>query len=252
MAKRKVQKTILLLFIMLASIWAAVFLGAEHFQIEHIEVFGNDQLQSEDIIKLSGIERYDNILKLDKPLIKRRLESNPYIMVKNIGRSYPDGVYIDIIERKKGAIIPYLASDITIDRYGVVLEIDDRDTNDRDYPFITGLNVKGFVKGEKIVPGDGYQFRALLRILEGIYEEGIEDSIYEIHMDDPNDIYIISRDGINIKLGQAINVDDKLKWLTTEEFESLEPNSLSNWVFDISVLGRATFSPVTDWSEEYE
>lgn len=251
MVRKGIQKIILLLFIMLLSMVGVVILGAEYFQIEHIAVSGNEGISDEEIIKLSGIQKYDNIFKLDKSLVKKRLESNPYIEVDNIGRNYPREVYINIRERKRGAVVPYLASNIVIDTKGVVLEIDN-EKEPPEYPLVTGLHVKSFAKGEQMIAGDNYQFRALLRVLDGIYSQEIDDIVSEIQIEDPNDIYILSSGHIRIKLGQAIDVDNKLKWLKTDEFKELEPDLLSEWIFDISVPGKAIFSPVLDWSDSYE
>lgn len=251
MMKKGIHKIIILLFIMLISMALVVALGAEYFQIQDIEVYGNETISDEEIVKLSGVEEQDNIFKLDKALVKKRLESNPYIQVESIGRKYPNKLYINIDERRGGATISYLASTLVIDTEGVVLEIENRDQVP-DYPIVTGLHVKSFAKGEQIVPGDNYQFRALLRVLHGVYTQGVDSIVREIHMEDPNDIYILSHGNIRIKLGQATNVDSKLKWLKTDEFHGLEPDALSEWVFDISVPGKAIFSPILDWSDDDE
>src|SRR5690606_33495958 len=119
-----------------------------------------------------------------------------------------------ILERKKGAVIPYLASNILIDTKGIVLSIESEGSIDDD-PVITDLYVKSFVKGKQIIAGDDYQFRALLRVLQSIYDLDLENIVREIQMKNPDDIYIISNKNIRIKLGQAIDVDNKLKWLKT-------------------------------------
>src|SRR5690606_35358767 len=100
-----------------------------------------------------------------------------------------------------------------------------------------------FVKGKQIIAGDDYQFRALLRVLQSIYDLDLENIVREIQMKNPDDIYIISNKNIRIKLGQAIDVDNKLKWLKTEQFKEIEPDLNSEWIFDISIPGKAIFSP---------
>ncbi len=245
MGRQWLGKIILLLFILLLSMGCIVIIGTDYFLIESVEIFGNEDIAEEELIRLCGIHEGDNIFKLDKNLIKKRLEKNPYVKVEKIERIYPDSICIYIKERKKSAIIPYLASDIVIDTKGIVLDI----TSERQiegYPIITDLYVKSFAKGERIIAGDDYQFRAMLRVLEGIYSQGVEDIIEEIQMENPDDIYIISTNHIMIKLGQAIEVDKKLKWLKTDEFKELEPDLSSEWIFDISIPGKAIFSPVLD------
>lgn len=251
MSRKGIEKITLLLFVLLLSMVGVVVLGAEYFQIAHVEVSGNQDISKEEIIKLSGIQKYENIFKLDKTLVKKRLESNPYIQVEDIGRNYPNGVYICVRERKKKAVIPYLTSNIVIDTQGIVLEIAN-EKQTYEYPVVKDLHVKSFAKGEQIIAGDSYQFRALLRVLEGIYNQEIEDMVDEIHIQNPDNIYILAEKNIKIKLGQAIDVDNKLKWLKTDEFKQLEPDLLSEWVFDISIPGKAIFSPVLDWGDSYE
>lgn len=243
--RRWIGKMIILFFILLLSMACVAIVGTDYFQIQYIEVHGNNEISEEEIVKLSGILKGDNILKLNKNLVKKRLENNPYIEVKKIERSYPNTVQIYILERKKGAVIPYLASNILIDTKGIVLAIESEGSID-DYPVITDLYVKSFVKGKQIIAGDDYQFRALLRVLQSIYDLGLENIVREIQMKNPDDIYIISNKNIRIKLGQAIDVDNKLKWLKTEQFKEIEPDLNSEWIFDISIPGKAIFSPTLD------
>ena len=92
---------------------------------------------------------------------------------------------------------------------------------------------------------DPYQIKALRHVLEEPYRQELQDIISEILMDDPDDIYIISRNGTTIRLGQAVELKDKLKWLRTPNFQQIDNSSIKS-TLDISVASQAIFKPLDD------
>jgi len=230
------KKGFLVFLVLLMALVCMVFIGAELFQIKKVTVFGNEKLVYNDIIKLSGIDYGCNIFKVDKQLVEKRLESNPYIEVISILPNYPDELIINIRERKPAAIIPYLGSYIIIDDHGIILEIQ-KELEEFQYPIIRDLRVKSFVIGRELVVENSYQLKVLYRLLEGIDEEGIQDQISEIILKDTEDIFLISKSGMKIRMGQAVDVHNKLRWLTVDEFAEME-DTIKNGILDVSVASK--------------
>jgi cell division protein FtsQ len=238
-------KDVLLILILLFILVCMVLIGTEIFQIKIITVSGNEKILYNNIVNISGIEQGDNIFKLDKELVKKRIENaQPYLEVISIDRKYPDEVVIHVRERQAAAAIPYLSSYIIIDREGIVLDIL-RELDAGQYPEAEGLHVKSFMKGKIIVLADSYQLKALCRVIQGIYDWDVQNHISKILMANPDDIILISPQGIEIRLGQAVSVDQKLKWLTKTEVLSIIHGN-ENGQLDISAEGQAVFHPASD------
>ncbi len=239
---KKSKRGYLLLFLMLVSVTGIAFAGTDVFSIEKITILGNKEFMYNDISKLSGIAAGQNILKLDKELTRNRIESNPYIEVMSISRSFPYEVIITVREREAIAFIEYLTSNILFDEEGVALEVSESNEV-YDYIKATGLNIQGFVLGEELLVEDVYRLDSLKRVLSEVKTQNLKDDISEISVRDVNDIRMISDGGLSIRLGQAVEVDKKLRWMKTEQFKQIEDGDVPGEL-DLSVHAQAVFNPL--------
>lgn len=238
------KKGLFLLLFLLATMVAMVYIGTEVFQVKKITVMGNKDVKDEDIIRIAGIPIGENIFKIDRKLVRERLESNPLLKVLSIDFNFPDEVIINVAERKPAAAIPYLGSYVIIDVEGYVIEIRDR-LDDIPYPLVQGLGLMGCTVGKPLSLADWYQMKALSRLLEGIYKQQLQEDISEIIVEDPNDIYMVSRNGTVVRVGQAIEVDKKLKWLKTPNFREIDSTG-ANGILDVSAANQAIFKPLEE------
>ena len=68
--------------------------------IKNIEVINNKNISKDEIIKLSGINKGDNIFYTNMDNIKNGIITNPYIMKVEIKRELPDTILINVKERE--------------------------------------------------------------------------------------------------------------------------------------------------------
>jgi hypothetical protein len=85
----------------------------------------------------------------------------------------------------------------------------------------------------------------LKHVLSEVKVQGLENDISEISVADANDVRMISDNGLKIRLGQAVEVDKKLRWMKTEQFEQIE-NGNTPGELDLSVHTQAVFVPNED------
>ncbi|MBM7583303.1 cell division protein FtsQ [Caldicoprobacter guelmensis] len=242
------KKGLFLLLFLLVVLVVMVYIGTEVFQVKKVTVTGNQNIKDDDIIRIAGIPAGQNIFKIDRKQIKENVESNPLLKVLNIYFKYPDEVIINVEERKPVAAIPYLGSYVVIDIEGHVMEIRS-DLEDMPYPLVQGLSLRGCTIGKPLSVADWYQMKALSRVLEEIYRQHLEGDISEVIVDNPNDIYLVSRNGTLIRLGQAIEVDKKLKWLKTPNFHQIDSTGASG-ILDVSISNQAIFKPLEHKSDK--
>lgn len=74
-------------------------ISSDYFLISTIEVQGTQQLNTAEIISLSGIREGDNSLSIHIPEIESKLLQNPWIESVSIKRELPDRFVIEINER---------------------------------------------------------------------------------------------------------------------------------------------------------
>jgi len=238
---KKNKRGCLLLLLLLVSVTGVAFAGADVFSIEKITILGNNEFVYNDVLRLSGLSTGLNILKLDKELTKSRIESEPHIEVMSISIKFPEEVLITVRERQAIAFTEYLSSRIMLDEEGIALEV--RDPHEvYGYIEVRGLNMQGFVLGEALLVNEEYRLDALKRVLKEVKAQGLENDISEISVKDVNDVRMISDAGLNIRLGQAVEVDKKLRWMKTEQFNQIEAGNVPGEL-NLTVHTQAVFIP---------
>jgi cell division protein FtsQ len=238
------KRGLFLLLCFLSALVAVVYIGTEVFQVKRITVEGNREIKYQDIVRIAGIPIGQNVFKIERTQVRERIESNPYLKVLSIDFKYPDELIIRIQERSPAAAVWYLGSYVVIDVEGHVLEIC-KDIEDMPYPLVQGLSISGCTVGKRLAVADIYQLKALSRVLDGIYIQQLQEGISEILVENPDDIYIVSTNGTAIRLGQAVEVEKKLKWLRTPNFHQIDNGNVSG-ILDISVSTQAIFKPFED------
>lgn len=236
MARNGTSKGLLLFFLLLLVVATIVFLGTDYFHIKSITVTGNEAIDDEVIIRMSGINIGENIFQISKPVVKKRIEENPpFLVLNSVSLLLPDKVVISVSERKQAALIPYLSSYILIDRTGFVLDIIKQE-KEASLPIITGIRLKSYSKGKYLEASsdDDYKYKALKILLESLYNQGANELIYEINIADADNIMLKSIHGIDIVIGQAINLDKKVSWLLSDAYD-LIISKYSSGIFDVSV-----------------
>ncbi|AWI03743.1 cell division protein FtsQ/DivIB [Clostridium drakei] len=120
--KRKRIKKIFMLFILLLSISITLCLKHPYFNIKNIEVSGNRNISSKEIVDLSTLSKGNNIFYINVRNGENNILSNPYISEVQIKRKLPATVQINIKEREA---LFYNTKDnkyFIVDKNGVVLQ----------------------------------------------------------------------------------------------------------------------------------
>ncbi|NLU35453.1 MAG: FtsQ-type POTRA domain-containing protein [Clostridiales bacterium] len=251
MARNGTKKGILMFLILLICFAAVVFIGTEVFQIKNIIVTCSGSLDENAIINASGINPGDNIFKISREQVRKRIESSPpFPVVEGISLKLPDEIHIIVEERVPAALVPYLSSYIMIDSSGFVLDIF-KQTHDPSYPVVEGVAISKLTKGSplELDQNGNYRQKVLIRLLESLEQWEVIDMIAVIYMDNPDDILLVTRDEIRVKLGQAVDLDRKLGWLKSDAYAEViakgEPG-----ILDVSVPGKAVFNPHNQTGDE--
>lgn len=235
---KKKGHTFLILLLLLA-LTGILYIGSEKFQVNKVTLVGNEKIPEEEIIKRVGISQGQNILKVNRQLIKERIEAEPYLEVQSITFRYPDEILITLKEREAAAIVPYLNSYFIIDEKCYIMEIVD-ELSDIQYPLVRDVEVRNFVVGKRLVASEEYPVKVLSRVLESVKELELQNQISEIIMDNPDDIELIMTDGMRVRVGQAIDVDKKLLWLKSQDIKEV-CKGLVGGILDLSTPSQPVF-----------
>jgi cell division protein FtsQ len=202
-------RILLLIFTLLLSIY--LFLHSSIFNVDRIEVQGNDKVSREEVLALSGLAPGTNIFKLDRDLSSQAIEVHPMVKKAEIIRQLPRTLVIKINERQIWAVIPYSDVFLCIDDTGVCFEkLNHPSIN--NYPIITMDKMPAYVNLGQVVNA---QATDMVRQVWQSISDGDRQKISEFHyLNQENTLKIYTLKGTEIRFGDMERLEEKTKTLT--------------------------------------
>ncbi|MFC1490987.1 cell division protein FtsQ/DivIB [Nitrospinota bacterium] len=129
--------------------WA---MTSPRFVMGEVKVVGHKTLDPESLVKLAGLRPGTNLFEVDLDLVRRRIESNPWVRRSSVRKSPPSTLRIEIEERVPVALVDRKAA-IAVDREGVILGPLPYEPEDCP-PLLEGFAKKDSRPGERIEGSD--------------------------------------------------------------------------------------------------
>lgn len=235
--RKRLYKKYFMFFIILISILVLLCLKLPYFNIKNLKVSGNKNIKSDEVIKLSGILKGNNIFYINTHKSKEGIFSNPYIVNVNIEKKLPCTVNINVSERK--AIFYGIKNGkfIVFGGDGIILE---------ERSNISGMKLvklDGFDYGKSSVGSilksdDKRRIDVIEKIGNILYSN---DNNWEINLLDITNIVDIKAYSGNmcLKLGDSEKIDKKIN----TALNILQSNNLKNakGYIDVSFDGNPVF-----------
>ena len=202
---------ILIILILLAG--TAVFaLISPIFNINEINVEGNDKVSTQTIISLSNIKKETNMFRYSKKEIIDKVKDNPYIESVNIERQLPSTINIFIEERRVAYQIKVMESYVYIDSKGYILE---RSSVDANVPVIFGVNTtqNEFLNNKRMADTDIANLNVILKIVDNAKSLEIYDLITNINIENGEYILYLKDKKKYIYLGDGNDVTNKMLYV---------------------------------------
>jgi len=182
---------------------AYLFLHSPFFAVERVDILGANLVSEEEVLRLAGVEYGDNLPRIDPQRVRRRLEEDPRIGAARVRRIPPGRLVLEIEERLPVAMVPYADGFLFIDSEGKLLAADRRSRP--GLPAVTGVPLERI--GRHLPPPEGLVIAA---DVASRLPAGLLGNVAEIHVGDPNDVLVLTRDGKPIFLGEPVDVERKL------------------------------------------
>lgn len=146
------------LFVLLMFI---ILLNSKFFAVSKVEIEGNQEVSSEDIIHNAGLSSYRNIFQLDSNKIRTAILQDLRIVSVKIKRQLPNKVIINVRERFPICLLSYLNNLLIIGNDGLVMGIQE-ETEPVELPVVSGAKLKGIKYGDKVLASE---FQTALEVL---------------------------------------------------------------------------------------
>jgi len=201
------HKFVLLVVFFVACLLAGYFFSlSSFFAIDTIKVEGNQQVSDERVIALSGIEKGRNIFKINEQELSQWLKIEPLLAGATVSRKLPGTLIIKVEEREATAIIATGRAFIWLDQQRMVISRFVK-MDSFDVPLLTGLSDFD----NSVMPGTYVKNESVdqaIVLLKQMTDE-MRSQISEVNVADPQKIIIYTKDGVEVRLGDGEDFEEK-------------------------------------------
>jgi cell division protein FtsQ len=175
------------------------------FDLREIVVLGNHHLSAEEIRRVAGFSRGENLLRTPIHRATDALLGLPWVKGVSIKRLYPHTIEIVVRERTPIAVIPgsLAASSLVLAEGGVVVQtVKDADS----LPFtVFGAALTGEAPGAQLVD------RRMSRVLDYLHQKGLSAGIFQrIDFSDPAAVVLYGEGGVTVTLGPLDGIERRI------------------------------------------
>lgn len=221
----------MLLLIVIAGVVAQSTL----FRLKHVVVSGCVNLTAQEVIERSGLFYGQNLLSINKETIEKSVNADRYLVFQDLTRDYRTGtVTLSVYERVPMCIMQTLGIQYTIDTMGYVLEQTEELSLIDGLIVLTGLKTNSCYLGQRVGALNPDQLRAYQSIMYELNLMDYADQISELNVLDLDNLYLVSKDGMAVRLGDASFMHGKILSLMTVR-EELEKMGKKNGTIDVSM-----------------
>lgn len=240
MRKRRYNRKWKFAAALLAATLLCVLLLRFVFVVRNVEIIGNVGVVSdEEVMRAAHIGFGSSILKVDRAEIESQINELGTLKFEDMEIHYPDTVRIQVSSRNREAMLLHMGKIRVLDDEAVVIESMDEVPN-TDLIYVSGVRTLRCEQGNKILAGDG-QVEAYCAVIQALNYHGADGYVSELKLDDPQDIRIITRFGITVRLGDAQKAADKIAWMKSAVID-LEQRGEHGGILDVSSGTKADYS----------
>lgn len=194
------QRRIFVLSVFVIVVMLCICLFTPVFGISNIMVSGNSVVSSEDVIAASGIEKGENVFRVNISKAEKKLFAVPYVEGVQIKRKFPARIEIVIDEAKPDIIMDTPTQFVVTTVNGRVLEITE-DVTHLTSPLVYGVKVTGAEPAKQLQTEDGETFATNIAYIKCFYDTEHWQNIDEFHVSDITNFVIIMKSGMKVTFG---------------------------------------------------
>lgn len=238
--KKRIRFTIFcicMLLLLLIAASAVVFL-TPWFHVTQVNVTGNSQVESADLIEASGIKKGESIFAFRMGSVEESLLKVPYIQTVRAKRKLPKTVEIQVTESRAVARIEHDAMQICIDENGEAVYAGAMPPE--GLVSVLGLSIEKYTLGAPLELKNAAQMETLLELIRVAEESGCREGIHSIDMTVGENLRFTYGQGLTVLCGETYDLSRKI--LTFMEVIGELPENAKGEI-DLRISGKAYYRP---------
>ena len=196
--------------------------------IGQIQVTGNSQLTSEDVVYIGDLGYPVNILRVRTGALEERLQKDIRVDTVHVSYALPLTLQVDVKERKAMVVVPSQFGFVSLDRHGMVIA-SSTTIPDTTVPIISGVRLGNTLLGDTI---EAEGIRGAIAYMEA-FTEDTRKQIGEINVGDADKMVAYTVEGLPIHIGDRNNLEEKAK-ITTDMLVDISQRHVSAEFIDVN------------------
>ena len=231
--------------VLLLILAALVILNETVLRIRYVAVEGNRKVTYETVVEAAGLNRSTGYFFVNEKKIAEGINQNRYLIYEKLEKVFPNTLIIYVHERAPVAKVSEMGAVYHLDEDGMVLERYDSfsggETGDEGLIVISGLRPKEMRVGRRMVAGSAAHEEAYLRLIEELSLQGYLSEVSELNVNDPENIYLTTRDGYTARVGGLANLRAKIGTVRAVVAKLREMGETGG-LLEASIPGEAIYS----------
>lgn len=205
------KRLMIAVMVLLAALLLALFLDNSVFTIKDVRISGESGMDDTDVVRLAQVDFGGRMRGVDIADIKRNIELTGTLKCVSVETERPSTIIITV-ERRQGRMVTDYGGNIALlDGDGYVISTT-REIPEGEHLYVTGLSPSSAAPGRQI-GADHDRIDAMCAVLRGIDAAGCGEYVSELNVESTDGIYLYSRTGIQVMLGDHENIESKLIWM---------------------------------------
>lgn len=223
----------------------SVFLFRDVFLIiRNVQVQGVRQRPWQEVAIAAGFAETVNYFGINEARVREGINEHRYFTYLGMDKRFPNTIILRVRERIPAAIVQYIGVGYLLADDGVVLEQTKELAQTQGYASISGLQLRDIRVGAVPTGLRPQQITSALIVLRELAMQGYLQSVLDINVAEPSSIYLTTRDGFTIHLGDDKELRAKIGTVRAV-VEDLKSRALTGGVIEATLPGEATYRPET-------
>ncbi|MBQ8109941.1 MAG: FtsQ-type POTRA domain-containing protein [Clostridia bacterium] len=223
-----------------AALW--LLLTSAVFVVRDIQVVGAGAIDEDDVRRLSGIRLGTRLSALDAEKVRLEVESDGRVAFVSLETRFPNRAVLTVRPRTMDALVLLAGAGrvLVLDSDAYVVQVTSR-LPDAAIPYVTGLKAPYYQLGRQLDTADG-RCACMKAVVEALKANGATAYASELSVADTANLYIITRKGTTVLLGDESDMNRKIAWMAGA-LADLEARGENGGRLDVSSGTKADYMP---------
>lgn len=229
--------------VLIIAVSLAFVLRATVFTIRFVRVVGLHNFSWQEVAASAGITSSSNYFGLREEKISDNINANRYLVYERMQKVFPNTVILYVKERRPVARINYIGVSYVMADDGLILGSTRQSAPDSaSLMSISGLALRDIREGKLPVSTKEGQIESCIVLVKELYAQGFETEIADINLSEPASIYMTTRDGYSVHIGDTGDLKPKIGTVRAV-LPKLRSMGREGGTIEATVWGEATHIP---------